>query len=254
MLTIAQLDFNHDHRDKAERFRSLAAELSKSDCFASRPLVEDSAVFSYGRAGRAQLDSAIARIGDRDAIIFLSDICSYSYALVQSAVEIPNMNRVISRYETAQSFFNTPRVRGNCVANEISLAIEPSSVTLVGMMPSPYSSDLVDEETATPNPDIVDVVRESPGDGGSVFAYRLRDVRRYFDGIGYSEWVTYVIPGTVDADWAISQYRAATLTDDLFAAGRAFGTLNDNHQDDYYAVSYFQSIWDLPDDSLAFVA
>jgi len=185
MLTIAQLDFNHDHRDKAERFRSLAAELAKSDCFVSRPLVEDSAVFSYGRAGRAQLDSAIARIGDRDAIIFLSDICSYSYALVQSAVEIPNVNCVISRYETAHSFLSTPRVRGNCVANEISLAVDPSSVTLVGMMPSPYSSDIVDEETEVPNPEIVDVLRESPGDGGSVFAYRLRDARRYFDGIGY---------------------------------------------------------------------
>ena len=75
-LYTIRLEFDHDHPDERERFRTFAAALSASGCFDEAPLVIDAPVFSYGRIGRGQLDGVIDQVGNRPAIVFLSDICS----------------------------------------------------------------------------------------------------------------------------------------------------------------------------------
>lgn len=60
--------------------------------------------------------------------------------------------------------------------------------------------------------------------------------------------------GIVFLDKALGHYHDGSLTEYLLARSVPFGTLNDNHQDDYFAVSFCGSFWNCDPESLAFIA
>lgn len=254
MLTVIPLGFDHDYKDKADRFREFAAQVSSLGCFDSKPIVEGKAFFSYGRFGRTQLDLLQQRIGDQPAILFLSEVCCYSYAIVQSPREVTGNVTKLWEYDSFSSFVQSPNVLGYAVPADGIVQLLDNDCLVVSLMPSPYSTELVNEDTDEPNREIINILQASCSRDGSVYAYRIRDPQRYFNSIRSFDWPIYATRDEIDVDLALKHFRNETLTEYLLSLPVAFGTLNDNHQDDFYAVSYRKPFWKADEESLAFIA
>lgn len=256
MISILRLDFDHDISDKADRFLRFSKAVTEAGCFDGKPLIVDTPLFSYRRAGSSHLDGLLDQIGTQDAVVFLSEICCYSFALVQtnrSAARFIDFDR-IAEYPTLQSFLETPQIVGHSVSVGGFSLLDPNCHVL-GMMPSPYSSEMVDEETWAPKPEFLDVQGAFEKEDGAVYVYRILDQAKNFPDVLACDWPVYVFTqGAVDLTLALELYHDESLTEYLLSLSIPFGTLNDNHQDDYFVVSYHKPFWRVDDQSLAFVA
>lgn len=254
MIRVVRLDFDHDTRDKSVRFGRFCDAITGR---LNAPLIVERPVFSYGRSGRAQLDFLLKTVGTRDAIVFLSEICCYSFALVQTnqGTIHPGLPE-IAAYESMESFIQSPTVIGHAVSADSGLALLDRDCTVLSRMPSPYGSEIVNEDFR-PNPAVVDVIASSESDGTFVYAFRILDHARFFASVPDFDWPLYAITASdvdVDLGQALARYHKESLTDCLLSLSLPFGTLNDNHQDDYYAVSYRKPIWNCDVESLTFAA
>lgn len=148
----------------------------------------------------------------------------------------------------------SPQIVGYAVSAGNFSLLDPDCDVL-SMMPPTYASEIVDDSTEAPNPEVLDVKCSREMNWGTIYAYRILDHAKYFASICRCEWPVYVLPrGSIDLSSALQHYGDQSLTRHLLALSVPFGSLNDNHQDDCYAVSYRRPFWRAADESLAFIA
>jgi hypothetical protein len=256
MIFVIRLNFDHDCSEKTARFGQCCERITDTGCFDAAPLVVETPVFSYTRSGAAQLEMLQEQVGNRDAVVFLSEICCYSYGLIQTnrvEVNCPDFP-VIAQYDSLQSFAQAPKIVGHAVSANGSFSLSEPECIVLSKLPWPLSPDIVDDY-GTLNPDVLYVLSTSEGDGETVYAYRILNQSKYFGSIHCLEWPVYFLaPNEIELTTGFDHYHNDSLTEYLMSLSLSFGTVNENHQDDCFAVSYRRPFWNRGLESCAFIA
>jgi hypothetical protein len=260
MIYTYRVPFSHDSKTARAAFLEFVS-LVRNTLGASDPdlRVVAEPIFSYGRRNADSwntLNALLAKGGS--AVIYLNDIEYYATVLVSTSrsLIVPGCEP-FSSYESFEGLIKNPRMVGYGLPKDfIDQFVVPESYVVIGQLMYASYDYLTDE----PNSDWYHVIREArPKHAiGPVHTYRIRNSSKCLELIVGSDAPTYFLPELdgLDIDACLSRYNQYKndLTDYLLAHEVPFATINDGHQDDSFAVSYYRDIWRLGDSFRAFIA
>lgn len=239
---IAPFDF-HAPNGGRHRFSEFASLFSER--FNTVPQIYDEPIFSYTHYGYSQFDRLRELDESRPAIVYLSNIVMHSALLVLGDCDTSDLISPL-QYDSLESFLNEPFSRGFVVDRDKKMSTKFDDTTVVISDLLQFRND--DNELSD---DGLFRVLDKIDD---IFVSNILDYDRYFaHALVFGDEPFFLnADSNLDYHKCIKQLGEFTLREYLLSQSVPFATLNDDHMDDEYAVSYGMDCWQFNDDSLAF--